>query len=249
MTDYELYGDYNRGDEDEEPQGPPKSPVWTFLGRLIRIVAAVLLSVIVVTLACRIILSHWYPKSVRRLFYTEALSAYAAAGGDMSALTQEIRVPFEGEYLESDGQTTQVQTSRNGYYYADNLIVVPGAGAVQFSIRLNKHAFEEIAAQYRLTDFQMAQDAFEFTLIDNLGNTYAPSAVSTASKFFYHYYKLCFDGLQLEGVSWLRLNILPRGADTEAEDYRQLTVCVYEDNPSYNTFETYRLKKSERYKA
>jgi hypothetical protein len=246
MSDYELYGDYNKG-EDEDFDAPPPYLVWRILGHLFRALLVCILLGACVILGFRIILSHYYPKQIKRLYYTEALSAYAAAGGDMSALTQDIRVPFEAEILETDGEELQVQTQQKGYYYADNLIVLRGAGALQCSIRLNRHSIEEIAEEYALTDFSMGEDAFSFTLVDNLGRRYTPSAILVESKLLYHYVKLCFDGVDFDGAEWMRVEVTPRGADVTSPTYRQIAVCIYENHESYSKFSKYTLKKSERY--
>jgi hypothetical protein len=244
MADYELYGEYNRGEDDEE-YGPPPHPFVKWFKKIVYILGVCVLVFAVSMLAFRLILAGYYPKSIKQLYYTDALTAYYQAGGDMSAKTQDLRVHFEAEVIETDKEHLQVQTQQNGFYYGDNLIVVEGAGALQCSIRLNRHAFFEIGEKYGLADFAFTPDAFTFVLEDNLGNTYTPSAVLTDAKMLYRYYKLCYDGISFEGVTWMRVVVIPNGVDTTKEDYVPIAVCVYENHENYNRFTDYKLGRQE----
>ena len=246
MTDYELYGEYNQGEEADNG-APPPHPVWAVFARAVQIVCIILLVGTLALLGFRIVLSWYYPKGVSDLYYTEALADYAEAGGDMSALTQEIRVPFEGEIINSDGSTLMNNDQRNGYYCADNLIVVKGAGAVQFTIRINRSNVEEIGREYGLERFEMKDGAFAFVLEDDLGNTYTPSKVFYETHALYHYIKVCYDGVALDGVSWMRAEIAPAEADREADSYLRLAVVVYENHEYFHTFTEYKLSKRERW--
>lgn len=244
MADYELYGEYNHGEE-EDDGGPAPSPVWKWIKRLFYWLGICILLGTCLMLIFRLSLSAYYPDNMEHLHYTDALRAYALAGGDMSAKTQEIRVHFEAEVIETDENNLQVQTQQNGFYYGDNLIVVEGAGALQCSIRLNQHAFVEIEEKYGLTDFVFAPDAFTFILEDNLGNQYETSAILTDSMMLYRYYKLCFDGIDFNGVTWMRVVVIPKGVDTADKDYQPIAVCVYENHAEYNRFTTYKLSSDE----
>ena len=244
MANYELYGDYNKGEEEEE-LGPPQSPIWKWFKKIVYILGICVLVFAIAMLAFRIILAGYYPKSMKTLHYTDALTAYYHGGGDMSAKTQDLRVHFEAEVIETDGENLQVQTQQNGFYYGDNLIVVEGAGALQCSIRLNEHAFVEISEKYGLEGLSFTTDAFTFLLEDNLGNIYPTSAVLTDAKMLYCYYKLCFDGISFDGVTWMRVIVIPQGVDSAAEEYVPIAICVYENHENYNHFTTYKLGRNE----
>ncbi len=266
MSDYERYGEYNI--DDDEERGPERSRLWIWLLRLLRIAAACLLAGVCLVIAFRMIFSSYYPKEMKRIHYTDSLAAYVV-GRDIYAETQNIRVPFGDELLfgSDDGRLVQSE-SRFGFYYADNLIVVREGGSLQLSIRINKNDIKNIAAKYELTDFAFSEDAFAFILFDNrnlaedkevagndknyilemgTGGVYTPTYVKTDSAMMYHYIKICFDNVDFgEDVKWMRLDITPRGVDTEAEGYKQLGICVYENNDDNSYFKEYKLKKSEK---
>lgn len=248
MSDYELYSDYNRG-EDEEPLGPPPSRFGVVVKRLLKTLAILVLAGACLILAFRMIASGYYPQEMKRLYHTEALTAYAAgAGTQPDVVTQKIRVPFESEILESDAiENAHNAKSQNGYFYAANLLVVRETGSVQFSLRMNHQALRDIAVAYGVDDITSPESAFSFALTDPEGNRYAPTAVFTDRALFYQYIKLCFDGVTLEEVTWLRLEIDVVGADMTAAEHPRLAVCVYENNESYATFDTYRLHRKEAF--
>ena len=248
LSDYERYGEYNRG-EDEEPEGPPPHRFFHLLGKSLSILCIAIIVVVFAVIGFRLIVAGYSPREMKQLTHTDALTAYAAAlGGDPYVETQEIRVPFESEYLEAESlETTHLAESQNGWFYADHLLLVRDAGALQCSLRMNSHAAEEIAAQYGVPDFAIAETAFRFTLIDNLGRTYRPSVVSTDSALWYRYYKLCFDGVDFEGVSWMRLEIEVAGADMTVAEHPVLVICVYENHETYATFKEYSLSRKERF--
>ena len=243
MADYELYGEYNQGDE--EDYGPAPHPFWTLLKRLFSILGICILVGVCLMLAYRLILASYYPDSIKHLYYTDALREYAQAGKDMTAKTQDIRVHFEAEVIETDEDNLQVQTQQNGFYYGDNLIVVEGAGAVQCSVRLNKSAFSDIATTYGLDPLAFAEDTFTFVLEDNLGNRYTPTHIGLDKAMLYRYYKLCYDGISFEGVTWMRVVITPTGVDTASEDYTPIAICIYENHEGYNRFDPYKLSRKE----
>ena len=248
MSDYERYGEYNRG-EDEEPEGPPRSRFSRVLSRTLKILIAVVLIAVCLMMAFRMVTSAYYPREMKRLYHTEALIAYAAALSEQPTVeTQEIRVPFECEILTADSlENATAGRSQNGYFYADNLLLVRDAGSLQCSLRLNKQAVADIALDYDVPDLTMSETAFVFALRDDLGRTYQPGAILTDSALFYHYMKLCFDGVDFTDVSWLRLEIAVTGADMDAEGHPTLAICVYENHEEYADFGSYRLRGDEKF--
>lgn len=248
LSDYERYGDYDRG-EDEEPLGPPPSRFGVVIKKILKTLLILLLAAACLTMVFRMIVSGYYPAEMKRLYHTEALSAYAAAAGDQpTVVTQKIRVPFESEILESDEiEKAKNAKSQNGYFCAANLRVVRETGSVQFSLRMNRQALKDIAAAYGVTEITSPRDAFTFTLTDTEGRRYEPTVILTDEALFYHYLKLCFDGVTLDDVAWLRVEIGVVGADMTAEEHPTLAVCVYENHGEYASFDTYRLSRKEQF--
>lgn len=248
MSDYERYADYDRG-EDEEPLGPPPSRFSVVIKRILKTLLILLLAVACLTMLFRMIVSGYYPGEMKRLYRTEALSAYVAATGvQPTVTTQKIRVPFESEILESNEmEEAQNAKSQNGYFYAANLRVVREAGSVQFSLRMNRQALKDIAAAYGVAEITSPGDAFTFILTDTEGRRYEPTVILTDEALFYHYIKLCFDGVTLNDVAWLRVEMDVNGADMTAEEHPKLAVCVYENHEEYASFDTYRLSRKEQF--
>ena len=248
LSDYELYGDYNRG-EDEEPAGPAPSRFGVVVKRILKTLLIVLLAGACLVMAFRMIVSGYYPRDMKYLYHTDALTAYAAGRAEQpEVVTQKIRVPFESEILEADDiEKAQNAKSQNGYFYAANLRVVRATGSVQFSLRMNNRALIDIAAAYGVDEIASPADAFTFTLTDPSGRHYAPTAVLTDEALFYRYIKLCYDGVSLEDVVWLRVEIGVNGADMTAKEHPVLAVCVYENNAAHDAFDTYRLHRKEKF--
>lgn len=248
MTDYELYGDYNRG-EDEEPMGPAPSRFGVWVRRLLRILLIAIMASTCLLIAFRMIVSGYYPDAVKYLYRTDALAAYAAEAGESpTILTQKIRVPFESEYLEASViEETQRGEERNGYFCAANLLVARETGSVQFSLRMNRQALYDVAAAYGVPASASPTDAFTFTLVAPDGTRYAPSHTETDSALFYRYVKLCYDGVSFDEVPWLRVEIEVVGADMTAPEHPPMTICVYENHVGYAAFDTYKLHKKERF--
>ncbi len=242
MADYERYGEYNTSDEGTE-EGPPPSPVIKVLVRIIKWVCILLMVFVCALLAIRMTCTGYYPDEMEELYYTDALKSYAAKH-ELKAETQEIRVPFEREVLEiSEEDALKKGDAYDGFYYADNLIVVRDAGVLQCSLRLNKSAIEDICEAYAIPEFEFNKDAFDIKLVYRNPETeeqrvYVPSMIFCDTNGFYNYMKVCFDGVNFEGVSWLRLEITPRGADPANVENRR-AICVYENHEYNSRFDPY----------
>ncbi len=245
MADYERYGEYNTYDG-EGDEGPAPSRGVKITVKIIKWVFVLLLIFVCLMLAFRMIMSAYYPDAMEDLYYTDALKTYAKTH-TVKAETQKIRVPFEREIIEidEDGELKKGE-AYNGFYYADNLIVVRDAGVLQCSLRLNKQAMADIAAYYKIPEHAFDKNAFQIKLVYQNSSSktvlsYDPTYVETDSALFYNYMKLCFDGVDFsadDGVNWLRLEITPAGVDAEKIENRQ-AICVYENHSNYATFEPY----------
>lgn len=176
MSDYERYGDYNLTEEDEE-----RRP--SLVGRIFKIGVIVLLLSVCLILAARLILSGYYPRSMRSFYMTDALRAYQSSHS-LTVEELEIDVPFDDDEYAS--------------FCADNLFVERGAGAMQFSLRFTDGTFEELARRLQIPEPDYSgriSDYFDFSLLDSLGNRYHPAYQRDDSYFWYHATKLCFDGV------------------------------------------------------
>ena len=109
MDDLERYGDYNEVDEP-----PAKSSA----SLIIKIIAAVLCGSVILMLGARIYIFNHYPRAMKQLYFTPALTEYYnASGGNLAAKTQQLLYPYD----DND----------EGNFFCSNLIVVKEAGHLQ----------------------------------------------------------------------------------------------------------------------
>ena len=232
MSDYERYMDYDGVHDDDHLLHPPAKWV-VVLKILCKIFFALICVFVVGTLVLRMVLAGWYPKSAKQLKMTPALAALYAEQGTLTAYTQDMIAPWEDR--------------TNGYFIADNLIVVKESGSVQLSVRINRQNYERIGAAAGQSE-QQAIDGLYFTLYyggEQTAYSYAPTSVSVETKFYYDYYKICFDGINLnDEIPWYRLNVHINGtADTEEKPYA--CILVYENNEEYSLFDPYQISRKE----
>jgi hypothetical protein len=231
MEDIERYGDYN---EIDEAPGGNKNPVAMLLKALILFLCFTVVGVIIF----RVILFSYYPKAMKTLYYNDTLTAYYnAQGGELGALTQTMRAPYDDPDFAS--------------FMADNLIVIKGAGQLQLSVRYNSSVFDAIEEKYGIRLDKDAEDLFTFELervpFDSNAEAYKVgelSYVETDSKLMYTYYKLVFDGVEFYGEEipdWLRLKITLNDVPN-AEPYY---ILVYECTEQYCKFSDYKLSGKE----
>ena len=226
MSDYELYGDYNEVDEAPEKRG---------VGFVIKLVAIILCFTVVAFIGFRLFTFNYYPKSVKRLHFTPELTAYYnATDGDIGALTQSLRAPYDDE--------------REGNFFCDNLIVIKGAGEIQLSLRYNSSLPDRLGVDFDYDDITFtlrasggAEDATGYEagrLLD------AELTVCRWDEFMmYRYAKLVFDGIDFNSdIEWIRLDIEIAGVERD----EPFMVCIYEDNAAFSRFSDYKPSAEER---
>ena len=206
--------------------------------KAVRVIKSILV-LFMFTLAGLLFFRFWlhgyYPAAVRELIPTEALRASYAASGVPDAKTQEIRVKYDNP--------------REGLFFADHMIAVPETGSVQVAVRYNKSTLEKLAERYGDAFDPEADEPFTYRIFcctgegedgTPTGMTYTPTEYRDASFAMYRYRRLAFDGVSLDGVVWIRLEIL-RAGQNEPES----CISIYEDHEEYNTFEEYKIKEKE----
>ena len=232
MEDMERYGDYNEFDEP-----PTKNPVTM----VIKAIALILCFTVIGFIAFRLIIFNYYPKTMSRLYFNDTLTEYYdATGGDIGALTQKMRFPYD----DPD----------KGHFFCDNLIVIEGAEQIQLSLRFNSALYETLLTECGVDISELGADAFRFSLVrDPITDDGEPIEIAVVSDIvedsflMYRYFKLVFDGVELgldegeEKVEWLRLEIELLGA----KEKTVFAVPIYENNDSYSEFKDYRIAKGE----
>ena len=239
MDDLERYGDYNEY-EDDIPKS--KSKVILVLKILI---AAVCVSVIGL-FAFRMIMFNYYPESVKNIYFTDKLTAYYnEKGGDIGAKTQKLQAAYDAP--------------QNATFWAGNLIVIEEIDELQLSLRFNKSSKDDIEKKWGIELGDDFTDDFTFALFRNnpdfdsnlkesdenprflpIGNL---TVAKTDTSVTYEYYKLVFDDVDFEGVSWLSLAIYVNGTSVKGDPYR---IAVYENHEGYAIFDDYKLSAKEK---
>lgn len=179
----------------------------------------------------RIWLSSYYPKEARGIVFTDSLLEYYEANGGLAAKTQALRFNYDD--------------SKEGYFFADGLIVEEKAGALQISLRYNDSTLDALREKYP-DSFSGEGVPFEFRLVGAppeegaSGKVYHPSQSKPSRFLMYNYERLCFDGVDFADVAWYRIEVYIQG-----EEKAVCTLLVYENHADYNAFKPYSLKRSE----
>ena len=231
MSDYELYGDYNDVDE------PPKK---SGVGLIIKITALVACFAVVGFLAFRLIAFNHYPDSVKNIYYTDNLTAYySETGGNIGAVTQELRAPYDDEKL--------------GNFFASNLIIIKDIGEIQLAVRYNTSLYNKLGLEFSFDDmtFSLQRSGGDENATGALAGTPLDAKISVCAtdKFLmYRYAKIVIEGVDFgEGddkIEWLRLDMRINGLDRD----EPFMLCIYENNDAHSSFSDYELKEKERLK-
>lgn len=232
MEDIERYGDYN---EVDEAPGGTKNPVVTFLKILIITLCLLVVGVVMF----RVILFNYYPKNIKNIYFNDDLTEYYRANdSDIDAVTQSLRAPYDDPDFAS--------------FFADNLIVIRGAGQIQLSLRYNSSVFDTIEEKYGVRLDEDSDELFTFRLervpFGKDAEAYEIGELEhceSASKLMYTYYKLVFDGVDFfdDGTQdWIRLKITINDIP-EADPYY---ILIYEDTEEYSEFTDYKLSGKEK---
>ena len=229
--DMERYGDYNEY-EDDIPKS--KSPVL----RVIKILIIFVCLAVAGVLLFRVLFFNYYPKSIKGLYFNEALTQhYNENGGNIEVKTQKVRFKYDDNKVAT--------------FICDNLYVIEGANQLQFSIRYNESAMEYLEEKLSLSGLDSSDpELFTYKLAaydDELGKIAHLDAsvtpVAYESKLMSHSYKLVCDGVELGGQnnpSWIRVDVFIKGVEEKFS-----SVLIYENHDDYSTFENYELKSED----
>lgn len=237
MDDFERYGDYNEVDE-----APSK-------GRgmlIIKIVAAAVCIIVTLIIGIRLFTFNFYPSDMTSLVFTPTLTEhYEKTGGNINALTQNLRAPYDDNNL--------------GNFFASNLIVIKDAGEIQITLRYNVSLANTLAERYSVKDFDVDDPSLmTFSLWrDGYGEVEDGEEIGTLTVMahdsfaMYRYVKLVFDGIDFsrddsdDKIEWIRLEIDIEGAKTSKGEPHTFMIPIYENNESHDTFAEYQLSGKE----
>ena len=190
--------------------------------------------------AFRVIVLNYYPDEMEDIYFTDNITAYYnATGGEIGAKTQMLRAPYDNPDTAN--------------FFCDHLIVIEGAGEIQFAMKYNLSTLENIENTLGISDLDPNDpEIFSFRLVGSqflggspeLASNYrqtvvsaSPSYVGTDSAFMYRYYKLAFDGIDFSNTyTWIRVEVFVKGQKSE-EPFTM--VAIYENNENYAEFDDF----------
>ncbi len=218
----------------EENEGMQK------VGRVAKAILVIFMFILAGLLFFRFWLNGYYPSSVRQLVPTEELrSAYAEGEGPL-AKKQEIRVSYDDP--------------NEGLFFANHTVFVEETGSLQVTVRFNTSTLTKLAEKYGEAFDPDAEDPFTYRIFaarsagkDSItvngeeirGDYYTVRDSRAASFAMYRYERLAFEGVEFDGVSWIRLEIGHAAKEYESD------IVVYENHDDYNEFEEYKVNKTE----
>lgn len=238
MEDMERYGDYN--DPEEEAVPHKRNVLFIFVKWLLVLVIALVVGL----LGYRLFLFEHYPKDVKQFILTEQYLALREDGTAPSVKTQQLRFPYDDNDLDTRNSNDL------GTFFANFLYICEESGELQITLRINDAGFSDIAARFDMkdADAKTVAEGLSFRLTDNYGRVYSTlSMVHTTEFAMYHYYKLCFSGIDftepsdgLGSPEWIRIEVLFFG-----EDKPYSYMLIYENNEDYSSFRDYAFTGKE----
>ncbi len=204
-------------------------------GKIIRATIVFLIFAVMGVLFFRIWLGSYYPADVSGLIPTAGLKQYYKDNGGLEAFTQKLRAPYD------DG--------RDGNFFAERLIVVPEAGALQITVRYNDSTLERLADKIAAQPPREDGRVFSYRIFccrgeaeggGLAGDTLTVSEIYDRTFMMYNYERLCFEGIDFEGVNWIRLEVF---CDESAEPVARIP--IYENTEVYNELKPYKVKGAD----
>jgi len=226
MEDFERYGDDNAIDEESTEHKKKIRPL--------RILLGLFLAVFILFFALRLFLFDYYPKAMKELAMTPALSAAVENGAEV--YSQDLRFPYDDNDLDT------LNSNDLGSFFCDYLYVCPEAGELQITLRMNESTFDRVAEKYGKTvSVDCDLSAFSFRLYDDDGNEYETVTYREETSFWmYRYVKLAFSGVPLTDdirPSWIRVEIFYEGEETPYS-----YALIYETGDNHPTFQSVKVK-------
>ena len=208
-------------------------------GRIVKSLLVLFMFLLAGLLFFRFWLNGYYPSAVRRPIPTEPLLAAYAEAGELQGKRQEIRVSYDDP--------------NEGLFFADHMMLVPDTGSLQVAVRWNLSTLERLADEYGEAFDKEAAHPFTYRIFaaneegeevvlsgktEIRGTSYTPVTSKIASFAMYRYERLAFEGLDFEGVSWIRLEISHAAAEGYESD-----ILIYENHEEYCEFEDFAIKE------
>ncbi len=157
--------------------------------------------------------------------------------------TSEVLAVKDSEDFEALGQAAYTLMDEDGYYKLDELVLIPAADQVQFTFRYNaRSTVGTLMEKYSLTE-KPTGEVFVLVLYDNLGREYKEYRFAEKKQFLHEFRRIVFDGVELEGVTSLYLDVY-YGGNVSGEDPMHMDFVLWDDE-----YPTIALTEDEMGKA
>ncbi len=197
--------------------------------RTVKTVAVLLMFAVILFVLFRVFSADYYPRAMKELLVTDPLASYYEKSGLPTLYSQELRVNYDN--------------SKEGNFFADHLLFSHDAGAVQVTVRYNESTLERLLEAGKLSS---AEDPFRYRIFACtggekdafLGASYTEYERLSDEFFVYRYDRVAFDGVSLEGVVWVRLDVLSRESGEVLG-----SIVILENNEDYAKTEAYSVSE------
>lgn len=155
------------------------------------------------------------PEDMQKILWNDVnRAAYAADPAGFEAFDQE-----PDSFINPEGT-----------FWVSDIVHLPDAKQLQVTVKFNNSTRDHLKA--RLIDQKIVDDGyavpeepFDYTLIDNNGTRYHPSAVTTATKQNYNFRRFIFENVDMSAITDLYIDMYYLGGiDYAAAPYGSLKV-------------------------
>jgi hypothetical protein len=230
--------------EEYENYESPQSRGFNLVKKIISTAILVFIFAFIAALILRIAFADFYPKSMTGLYFTDPLAEHYRSSPDtFAAYSHDMDSTYTPD-ADKKGRTA-------GDVFAAGVVMVPDADALQLFVRFNRASCESMNQRYELSlpkdQFRSALDISLFVCYgegqgdeDFVGESYYPTHTFTDKIWIYDYEKMCFDGVELEGAYWMRLEI--RLSETGE---LLSTIPIYSADADERNLEKIKFKESQ----
>ncbi len=91
----------------------------------------------------------------------------------------------------------------DGRFWISNIIYLPQAKQMQLTIKYNNSTLKYLRQDIGDANYILPEEPFDYTLLDDNGIRYQPSAVAAEKKQNYNYRRIVFDDIDLDTLTYL----------------------------------------------
>ena len=241
----------NEFDETEEDYDDGRPHPIHKIAKIVTPIATCICILVSVFLLLRIFNQNRIPSDIKTLAVNDSLmTAYAEKGEELSIIYQEYQIYSTEKVVRYDERGNPIDNAGQAYFAVPVAIFIPDADQLQLVLRYNTSTLKYLAEDYSdicPTVPDRSEEVFDITVVtvtdltpENPNDNYSPdriaeerftySDVKSAQKLKHNFYRMTFDGIDLEGVLRVYVCIYYKGDVDYTEDpYATVTVYNSED--------------------